>query len=583
MILGALGVLTCGGEDNKEPVPLETQQAALTATDNIENTLLDLADTIKFLEDSKLLKSSAGFFWGSESTSMVCEPVPVGEPDDPWGEPNCYEVNEEEEFELDLQEGLDELAQEVVGWLHEHVFVDSQVETDDGKTIVYLLDPEVVCMDEDTNRPDNMKVPPDDMGTDEAPGDFGGGDEWEDEWDEDDGTEECKDFFTKLPVRVKLVSYKAGDLDVDILFGESQIDPLHLQLHADMLAMEIDLAKTKTVVEMALDVLGEEDDAFMPEVFAGEFRWELKKLDDNRVKFSYEVKKALQVVVKEGADTFSLTLDKSSASVTANKLEESLTWALNTGALTAAFPYQLFIDGMWGDDEEEWGDDEWDDTPPMKDPPDRPADDMYGEEEWKETPQVTGTMTLHLAGLTGEMTMTADDETATFKGLGLGKSASYLKRNDTSIFSVKLNEKNGWDFDLTFSLDGDDVLVKVKPLLDLVVMGNLQAIADDLSEVPEFMLDETLQLLLDGASEPTVKFLDGGEDGESAIQVAAGKLTLSSTAAPADTVVVNTGQCLVGEDDEATIDGGGDGSYDEEAEEEDDGHLLASLHGDACP
>jgi hypothetical protein len=538
LLAGAFLVITCGGEEKQEPIALETKTAALSATENIEQNLLDLEDVLKFLEASAVLEDALGMFGGSVET--VCEPVPYDpEMGEEYPEPECYDVDPEP-VEIEIEMG--ELVQEINEWLNDYVFVDSQVESDDGTTIVYLLDPEVFCAFEASEGEGggDTKVPPDPE--EPRPADDIGS------YEDEDGTEECKEMLTEIPMRLQMQSFNEGDLDVEILFGAEQYAPVHIELHQDLLALEVDLAALKSVAEKFAEVYGEEgDDLEFPEVFEGKMRVELKKEAADQFKLTYSVTQKVKVTVKEGSDEYSVELGKSTMSATANSTSKTLAWTTDLNELKVDFPYQLFIDAMWGSDEEDYGEGEM--TDPVKEPPERPADDIY-DDEYPEAPTVSGVMSFYLSGWSASATLESDGTTVNFTNVGLGSGTSYLKKGNATIISVDFNKDHGRKADFSIVSAGNDVTLKVKPAFALSVLGHLSAIAGDLEEPPTFMADETFSVTFDSASEPELKIIGEGEDGDGTMKVVAGKLTMSSTAAPDQTVTVEAGQCLVGEDEE---------------------------------
>ena len=83
--------------------------------------------------------------------------------------------------------------------------------------------------------------------------------------------------------------------------------------------------------------------------------------------------------------------------------------------------------------------------------------------------------------------------------------------------------------------------------LDLAVAFALRHVQDVFDDIPSFMLDETLGVRLDGAAIPALETV--GDDEARQLRVAAGTLTLWSTALD-DDVIVQAGMCVVGPEDE---------------------------------
>ena len=531
-----LALAGCGGDDEKkDPIPLESKKAALTATENIENHLKGLETVLKFIEASALLEETLDWFDGG---GMVCS----GETYEPGEEPSesdCYE-EEAEDFELEF----DKLAEGINEWLMESVFVDSQIETDDGTTVVYLLNAEVFC-----------------------------GDDMEGEFEEEDGPD-CTKLMTDVPVRISVVSYNEGNLDIDILFGAESLAPLHIALYGDLVSGELDLAVTREVALLYVAAMGEEEALMeIPSVFEGKLMVELTKESEQKYSLTYSVLETIKAGMTMDGDEFSMELGKSSMTATADAAAKTISWDVDFGQLDVTVPYQEFIDAWYDLGGDEAGEGE---LPEYKEPP-VPADDITDEDD--EVPQVTGELSARLAGFNGSATFSADADNVSITGLGLGSGASFLKKGAATLFSLVMNEDDGWSLDLTIGLDGSEIALEISPLFDLSMLWNLAAIQADLDEVPEFMLDETFTVLLDSAPSPAVLFTDGTDDVDAGMKVTAGKLTMSSSAAPDETLVVEEGQCLVGggDGDQPTTGGEDDDSPDSYPDEEPEGHGLLGM------
>jgi hypothetical protein len=552
-LAASLWLFNCGGGDDGELVPLETQTAALNASENVKNNIMDLSNVLQFLEDSKLMADAFGMFGETEE---VCTPVPApgpGEEPDEFAEPECWEEEGDGELEIDFTE----IAEDIANWLNDYVFTEAQVESDSGKTIVYLLNPQTFC----------------DQG--------GEGEELEDEEWVDEGDTECEDFLTQVPVRVKVVSYEEGDIDVDLLFGTEQFAPIHLQLHQSLLAAEVDLAEVRNVAQLLIDFFDDEEfEASLPTKFSGKVKVSLEKLDANRFELTYAVTEAVEVGLDIDGSSYEFSLGKSTLSMLADKAAESLSVEAKIGAFDASFPYQDFINAMWEDDEDDW-DDEYVEVPPDEKPaePDQPFDDIMDDES--EVPQVTGTMAVHVAGFTGAATFTGTDDSVAFTGLGLGDGTSTLKRNGTTLLAIDINKDAGRAFDLTLAAEGEDTVLTVAPEFDFALLIAFASVQGDFEELPGFMLDETFSVTLGGAPAPAIRMVEEVEG----IKVEEGTLTLASTAAPEETVVVEAGQCLFGVEDEGdeTYPVDGEEPMPAEEEEEEGGHeLLSAFEVGAC-
>jgi hypothetical protein len=529
LTLAALLVAACDGSkcegDTCNAITMETATAALNASENVKTNLTDLGEMIAFLEESHLVLEMFGMF---AETNTVCAPSP----DDEAGvEPECWDETVDTEVDTDMSQ----MAEDIATWLEENVFTDSQLESS-GSTLVYLLDPTTFCAMDREDESDNQ---------------------------------ECVDLLTQVPIRIRVTSYSQGDLELDILFGAEKLDPVDLQLHTDKLGLEINLGVARDVAQLYLDSVESSDlEADLPSTFKGKVAMALTRVSQNQFELTYSVKEKVEFGMTVDGDEFAVTLGKSTLTLLADKTTKALSFDAKIGALDVTFPYQAFVNAMWDSGgEEERGDGET--SPPDEKPVEPPYDDIVD----GEAPIVSGTASLHIAGLTGAAAFAASDETLTFSGLGLGNSAATFKRNDTTLLSVSLST-----FDLEVSANDDDLLVTVAPKFDLALTMALAAIADDLEELPEFMADDTLSATFDGAAKPTLKFV------EDAIMVVDGTLTLASVAYPEDSIIVTTGQCLHGESDaEDGPETGEEPTEDPLPEEGSEGHdLLSTLYAGDC-
>ncbi len=554
VLLTLLAILAggCGGSDEKEPLNLETQKAALTASENVKTNLVSLGAVLKFLDEATVLEHVFDLL--PEEEASCAQMVYPEDGSEPYEEViPCPEDEGTGEDEMKIDEAMKDAAESIADSLTEYVFHDGQVETDDGKTIVYVLKADIFCKiaeegeGEEPRKPMPAEPIPADGGAREEDAAAPVPEEMPVEEEEVSGQEDCADMLDKVSIRVKVESYTQGNLDIWVLFGAEMVDPVHIQFYKDMLAFEVDLAKTKDVVQMYIDAYdqeGEED--FLPDVFEGIVRIELKKIDEGRFGLTYSVKETVKVAVTQGDDQFSVQVAPGSVSAQADKVAQTLSWDADVGAVTVKFPYQTWIDMNWGGDEPVEGGETSPVIPEEPADPPQPADDITDESQ---PPQVTGDLTIFVAGLTGNLVLDSQTETITVTGLGLGDASSTIKLDSKTLFALDLNEANGRALDLTLAMDGDDVVLSTNPLFDLVLTWGMTAVAKEFEDLPKFMLDETFTVLLDSAAEPTLKLFsedENGEDPASFLQVVKGKLTLKSSAAADQTVVVEEGQCLAG-------------------------------------
>jgi len=561
------------------PQPVDHAGATGTATSNLRVNVEEFEEAFDFVEASQLFDELADLFPAEEIDEDVGAPRPE-QPGDPGHEPPPPDDPPEgqgevvdEELDVDFGEILDE-ALEV---LQERLLVEEQVEVDADNEVVYLLDPERICEEDEGDAPEPRPAPPEGDGGGEA-----GDPPPPVEEEGDDSEEECRRVLTEVPLRIRVTSLREGDVDLTLLVGEPRHEPLRVELHADLLAVQVDLAAGKAALELLAEAAQDEDDEELdlPDSMAGVVRAELLKNAARDYTASLSILEA--VVVEDGGDepvTVRLGMAKPMVSLRLDGNAETATGRLAVGTVDVSIPYQWFVDDWYSDDGDcmrgdgGGGDpgDPGDPGPPDGEEPPPPHDDGWEDDcegEGEEPPDVQGTLRVHVAGLTGESTFSGEQDRIEVTGVGLGPDTSTVSLDAKTLAALDLNADHGRVFDWALALDdADNVRLEVTPAFDLSLMMALRHVADDLGEddLPPFALDETLSVTLDGAATPALESVGDGDDRQ--LQVAEGRLTLASTAA-ADDVVVEAGQCI--------------GELDEEEVDEDAHELLGHLEARAC-
>jgi hypothetical protein len=143
---------------------------------------------------------------------------------------------------------------------------------------------------------------------------------------------------------------------------------------------------------------------------------------------------------------------------------------------------------------------------------------------------------LHLAGATSDITFDLTTETVTMTGMGLGNGSTTLSIDGGQVLSIDLNANNGRTFDATVTQAGtNDVQIAVSPLFDLEL--GMQFSNDPSFEGEEWMLNDTMTLLLDGDPNPAILIGDNG------LEVLRGTLSMG-LANDGSLIEVSAGQCL---------------------------------------
>ena len=525
--------LSCGGGGGggEQALTIEKQALVVDVKKNVETMLEGVDAAIQFLNDSDKFQDLSGAFQDSEE---ICEPP---SPDDPYGDPICYE-EDLEPVDLDLTE----LIEEVIDFIEEGVMSDSQLEEETPTSLLYLLDPESFCS------------------TGDEPGEAREEDEWE---EEEDG---CVEFLSSIPVRVLFTSPSTDNVNAEILLGEARISLAKIQIHDGLLSIEIDLDDAREALELINQELGEdgEDDEFIPDVMTGKVRLTLEFLDPGVYRLQFEVVEPLDVQVStdEGDISVQLGTSKQYLLVDASVAgKETLNLVSETGSLDIALPYQLLMNAIYDEEEEGEGSMEGEE----------------GEEEPVEIPNVSGTASIHLAGFTGNLGL-SDTDQVNLSNFGLGDSESWVKINNDTVLTVNLNPDDGRTMQIVYGADSD--WVYFKPALDLQLDWNMAPVADDFEDLPDFMLNESFSVLFNQGDPNKIVFPEVGEDENEVLKIDNGVLTLTSSAAPDETVTVSAGQCFWFAEDENEMEEGEEEGEDQEPE----GHaLLSAIEVGDCP
>ncbi len=448
------------------------------------------------------LGSLAGLLIAYQDSSLVGEVFPKSQEPCPAGS-QCPAPAEG--ADLDVRAEADELAQ----WLADHVFTEANVESVDATQVVYRLGVSSMC--------------PEEAGEAGAPA---------------ARDPDCVKLFTDRAIRLVVTVPAEGDLDIELQVDGAR--PLSLRLHASEIAVVLDLGGIKTALNAIATTLGESIE--LPGTFVGRVELALTKVSDNEYRGAFSVLQAVEVVHKPSSDPEHLAFQLAAANdAVAFTLDAAQRRALASVAL-GALDLEAALD--------------------LVDPVSEGATcsvDQYGQEVCEPSPAAprSGLLALHLAGLSGQAQLSVAQDELKLTDLGLGNQTSTVKYNGSQILAVDLNAAAGRKLDLTISDSSDGPILKVKPSFELAVALALGALRGEYSDVPDWAIDGLLGIKLDGAAEPAVKLLEGGDVATTCpvegpceepppsklIEVLAGTLTLSGT--DVSDLVVDAGSCLV--------------------------------------
>lgn len=471
----------CGGGDT---LPLTQEEATQAANENVAHHLDEAAKVAASFEESSLSDLLGDLF----PAEVVCSS----------GSPDSGSGTEPVPGPADAQGGADvdpgEVVEELVEWLKANVFHEDFAESAGDKTVVYRLDPQVLCAGEESV---------------------------------DQG---CADLLEKVPVRLSASSPREGDLDVRVLVGADERSVGTVSLHKDEIVLRADLAGVKWFLEQVAEQ--EEEPPAFPDVAQGTVELRLAA-GEQGVSVRVSVVEAVRVAYEQG-DMAGLELKLAKAdSAQAMQIKrggERIELSSGWGAIDVALPGALIC----GDDQQSGGD--------GGSGGDGSSGLACGNKESE------GTLSAHLDGLSGTVVLDGDASEVRLDDLGLGDSSTTLKLNSDRLAKVDLNPDAGRRFSALIAKVAGGIEVTVEPALDLKVAMTLMHLSETAAaDLPEWLADEIFEVMLGG--DPKAKLLIPTDDDPcddtpaGQAKMIEGRLTLSASSVDND-VVVPAGQCI---------------------------------------
>lgn len=486
-------VVACGSPERE---PISAQTLALTAETNVERALRGAHDAGSFIADSALLAKMLSSTSGSSCDAAPAPPCPDGgvcpPPEDSTCETDSVTVSDLQQSRADMSDSIDELLKS----LREKVFTAENLESEDGSSAVYLLGPDFFCSADSSS---GSAVP--------TPGGATPTPEPEPVLDS-----ACVERAEELQPRLRLTSPSDGNVDVALLLTSKKTNPATLQLHSDSVGVVFDLGEFKAsmdAIEQPLEGVS---------ALSGQVQLELRKNAARDYSFRVNALSALALSTLDDLDQrVSVSLGKSvpTFEIRLDGNARKLTGSYDLGALGVSGPLNAFRDSL-------------EDPAPtaVGEPP--PQDKTY-----------TGTIDALLAGLEASVVFDGNEDKLSFRGLGLGDQSSTLKFDGQTLAQLDLNPAAGRHFDVSLERDSDDrTTLTFTPTFDLTLLLDFAPLANQLSNIPAYLLSDTLRVWFDGTA-PSVR----GELDQ--LRVVSGTLNLSSASVPMAGVRVPAGSCLL--------------------------------------
>jgi hypothetical protein len=395
-----------------------------------------------------------------------------------------------------------EVASEIADFLDERVFTAEALESTDGASGTYRVDPDAVCSGPD--------------------GDGEGAEEPD---------EECVNQVEYLQLRVRATLVGEDGVDLAILVGPDRLNPITFEIRTNEVAAVVDLGAARATLAYIADYPeAEDDDEFIEFVemvteLRGKVRISLAAPAAAEVRATLAVLEAAHATFTRDGDAASVDIAATNPTLQATVIgtsgAASLAVVLNIAGIDVSVPW------AWLDDDSESAD----------------------------------LLEAHLDGATLSASMSEGDSTIQFTGVGLGGETSYVKVGGTQVFGVDVNKAHGRSFDLAVTPTDASVDLTFSPAVTLELAFYLDALAAELDSkldpdeegVPEFLYDETYSAsLIPAAAGGNATVTPRGSDDafEGGLEVQGATLTLDSTKATVDPSIVATdGQCLTGDED----------------------------------
>lgn len=344
------------------------------------------------------------------------------------------------------------------------------------------------------------------------------------EGEEGEDLPRCIADVDSLEIRVQVD--EAGDgVRLALLVGPARSQVCALELQADRAELATDLAEAKAALVHVLDVLGE-NPAQLPELMQGRLALTLRKNAERDFSLRTAVRQAVQVRYQEpelGLFELQAAAADPASLLRVEGLARRLSAAFDAGAVQVVWPAAAMFD------------------------------------------EGAGSMRAVLSGLSGAMSLGAEDDRIVMTGLGLGADGLRLELDGSPLAALSLGAAG---FDLTLAaLDGLPLIGLAEGLSAelFVALERLDAFLGEDGPAPDELTSQTYTLTVSPAA--AITLVDGEELGPDALRVVGGSLRLSSSAVAAE-LFLEAGQCA---------------SWDEAACSEALHFLLECAQVHACP
>jgi hypothetical protein len=318
----------------------------------------------------------------------------------------------------------------------------------------------------------------------------------------------CMSQVDALEIRIQATQLPNDGLELKLLVSPHKYAPLIVQLAKANVAVQAELAQSKLALDFAYAQM--QQSGKLPRHMEGLVEVRLEKKGELDFVLSSSVLKPVRVELDD-ITSFSTEARSPYFSIRAEGRQKRLSVLADVGRTVLVGPY------------------------------------AQGNPAFKPGTRLTA----DVSGLSMSFSAAEGVEEFNVAHIGIGDARSTVALDDEVLFAADLNESSNRHFDIALRRADDGLpIFRIAPQFDLVTKFFLQPLKVDTAQnIPSYFEDQTYRMLLTGGAAQVVKPVaaNPSTDFPGGLKVVEGTLTLSSSQPGAPAVVVEAGQCLVGQ------------------------------------
>jgi hypothetical protein len=399
---------------------------------------------------------------------------------------------------LDYKTDFDQWIVDLIDDLENRILHADNVSEVTQATVLYDLQPEVVCEEPEPN-PDDL------IAEEEALADYN----------------DCLTSMMETPIGLEVtrIDCDAGDnVSIVVLVGEERYRPVTLQLYTSEMSAQVDFANLVPALQAYGDLA--EDTTISPET-SGQLSARVSATDTANTSFTLSIDTPIHWASTSADIPTNIDLSTTGEvlTLTSSLAEQSITGNIALGALDYGMPLDSFIDSFFQREVPEPG-----------------------------TEQVL----MSISGFTSNLEYTGADDTLQLTNLGLGSGPTTATYQGSTLLQIDVNAAASRRLDVAATSSTTDPLrLAIDPGFDLDIEYALEPLANLVTDLQSFARDDTVSIALTGNAPLVVlsENVDGyvsllDDVSGTLLSVQSGTLSLSSRTLPDENINVETGQCL---------------------------------------